>query len=688
MNKKTRDYFSKLNTVKNSPPAVLAELDAPEIDFVPGFQGLIFREQALAENLELRIPRWEDYSSDPSNPDTVRVFIKPADNAEYGDPFITFQFSFDVTLPEAFATTNIVRGRRPPGFWDIKYEVFIVRIPNLSESDPLRLIVDTDAPYASSPGNPPPPILPAGVTLPIDLADFPPAPNDRLFFSIPDYVLQGRAPGDRLRLFYNGSDTPYEPNPPATDVNWPVTDLTFPLPRSVVAAGPDGFNTLRYELVDAAGNVSRLSSSLSFDVALMPAPKNLKAVLINRASPGDGLFDRVDASIDFGMIVRIPAYDDFQRGNDGDYFDVTLSTSVGSETISGTPLGSTSFPVPITVPLHTLLALYGASTGDLPLTVTYVIKRRSVTYPPAPSTTINLNLHVVGPTPTDPPDLVNTDLNPVVIKGVNAVGAEGNDNELLPIHANRPANAHITLWDEAPTPDAEDFLIRLYYEGDLASSRTITGGVADQLVTPPLQIPWALIAKHGNAPPLKQAYYTIGTATSTNRQESVFTQVDVQANVQALAQPEVRNLEMAGGPPGLINCNTVRPLNTDGNITVYIPPSSFFEPFMVVRVDWKGYSDNTGTTEVPAAAGFTNSPPLTTAMIALGFEVNLGPFSTIMKLIQPDQGTRLMGSARINYTIQLPSGPLTSSDALHLSRAIKAGASPTYCDNTPVPAAP
>ncbi|MGY2254194.1 hypothetical protein [Pseudomonas reactans] len=688
MNKKTRDYFAKLNAAENPPPAVLAELAAPEIDFIPGFPGLIYRVQALAENLELRIPRWEDYSNDPRDPDIVHVYIKPADDAEYGAPFITFQFSFDATLPEAFATTNIVRGRRPPGFWDIKYEVFIVRVPNLSESDPLRLIVDTDAPYASFPGNPPPPILPAGVTLPIDLADFPPAPNDRLFFSIPDYVLHGRAPGDGLRLLYNGSDTPYEPDPPATDVNWPVTDLRFPLPRSVVAAGPDGFNTLRYELVDAAGNVSRLSSSLSFDVALMPAPRNLRAPLINRASPGDGLFDRVDASIDFGMIVRIPAYDDFQRGNDGDYFDLTLSTSVDTETIRGTPLGSTSFPVPIAVPFHTLVGLYGASTGDLPLTVTYVIKRRSVTYPPAPSTLINLNLRVLGPTPTDPPDLVNTDLNPVVIKGVDAGGVEGNDNELLPIHANRPVNAHITLWDEAPTPDAEDFLIRLYYEGELASSRTITGGVADQLVTPPLEIPWALIAKHGNAPPLKQAYYTIGTATSTNRQESVFTQVDVQANVQALAQPEVRNLEMGGGPPGIINCTTVRPLNTDGNITVYIPPSSLFEQFMVVRVDWKGYSDNTGTTEVPAAAGFTNSPPLTPAMIALGFEVNLGPFSTIMKLIQPNQGTRLMGAARINYTIQLSSGPLTSSDALHLSRAIKAGASPTYCDNTPVPAAP
>ncbi len=688
MNKKTRDYFAKLNAAKNPPPVLLAELAAPEADFVLGFPGLISRQQALAENLELRIPRWEDYSNDSSSPDTVRVFIKPADEAEYGDPFITFQFSFDATLPQAFATTNIVRGRRPPGFWDIKYEVYIVRIPNLSESDPLRLIVDTDAPYASSANNPPAPILPPGLTLPLDLADFPPAPNDRLFFSIPDYVTQGRAPGDRLRMYYNGSDTPYAPDPPSTAVDWLVTDLRFPFPKSVVEAGEDGFNTLRYELLDAADNVSRLSLSLSFDVAFMPVPRNLRQPLINRAFPGDSLFDRVDASLDLGMIIRIPAYDDFQRGDDGDYFDITLSTSIGTETLAGNPLGSSTFPVAITVPFHILVALYGASMGDLPLTVTYVVKRRSVTYPPAPSTTINLNLHVVGPTPTDPPDLVNTDLNPVVIRGVNSVGDEGGDNELLPIHANRPANAYIRLWSAAPTPDTEDFVIRLFYEGELAATRLITGGMADEEVTPALQIPWPLIAKHGNAPPLKQVYYTIGTATSTNRQESIVTPVDVKANVLALAQPEVRNLELIGGPPGIINCSTVRPLNTDGNVTVYIPPSNLFEQFMVVRVNWRGFSDNTGTIEVPAAAGFTDSIPLTPAMIALGFEVNLGPFSTIMKLIQPDQGSRLMGSARIDYTIQTPSGPLTSSDALHLSRAIKTGATPTYCDNTPVPTAP
>ncbi|SFX30538.1 hypothetical protein SAMN03159316_1524 [Pseudomonas sp. NFR02] len=688
MNKRTRDYFARLNSVKNPPPAVLAELAPPEVEFVPGFPGLIYREQALSEELELKIPRWEDFSTDPAAPDTVFVYIKPVDDAEYGLPFITFEFNFDAALPQDHATVNIARGRRPPGLWDIKYEVYIVRIPNLSESDPMRLIVDTDAPYASSPNLPPAPILPAGLTLPIDETDFPAAPNDRLFFSIPDYVLNGRAPGDRLRAFYGGSDTPYAPDPPSTEVDWPVTDLRFPLPKSVVSAGPDAFNTLRYQLLDAAGNPSQLSSSLRLDVALLPAPANLKQPLIGRAFPGDNRFDRIDGSIDLGMIVRIPAYDNPQRGNDGDVFDVILSTSVGTETIEGTSLGGTSFPVPIVVALHILQILCGVLTGDVPLTVTYVIRRRSVTYPAAPSTIINLNLHVVGPTPTDPPELTNTDLDPVVIKGVNAAGVEGADNELLPEHANRPANAYITLWDEAPTPDAEDFFIRLWYEGELAATRQITGGIAGAPVTPPLQIPWALIAKHGNAPPMKQVHYTIDAGLGTNRQESEVTSVDVQANVQSLAMPEVRHLELFGGPPGVINCNTIRPLNTDGNVIVFIPPSRLFEEFMVVRVDWKGYSDNAGTTEVTAAAGFKDSPPLTPAMISLGFEVNLGPFSTIMKLIQPHQGTRLMGAARINYTIQLTSGPLTSSDALHLSRSIKSGANPTYCDNTPVPAAP
>ncbi|MBT2372379.1 hypothetical protein [Pseudomonas fluorescens] len=680
MNKKTRDYFAKLNAAKNPGSVRLAELPPGEVDFVPGFPGLIYREQALAENLELRIPRWEDYSTDPSNPDTVRVYIKPVDDSEYGSPFISFQFSFDATLPEAYATTNIARGRRPPGHWDIRYDVFIVRIPNLSESDPMRLIVDTDAPYSASPNNPPAPMPPAGLTPPIEAADFPAPPDDRLLFTFADYVAFGRAPGDTLRAYYNGSDTPYV-------VDWPVTDaLNFPLPKGVVEAGPDGFITLRYELVDAAGNISRLSSSLQLDVALMPRPADVRQPLINRAFPGDNLFDRVDASLDSGMLVGIPAYTNFQRGNDGDYFDVTLSTSLGSRTVPNFPLGSNSFPVQVPIPFFTLEELYGATVGNLSLTVTYVIKRRTVTYPPAPATIIDLNLHVVGPTPTNPPDLVNTDLLPALIKGVDAGGTEGADNELLPEHANRPARVYITLWSEAPTPDAEDFTIRIYYEGDLAATIPITSGMAGQVV--PSSISWTLISKHGNAPPLKQVYYTISATGSPNRQESVITPVDVLANVKALDQPQVRNLEMGGGAPGIINCNTIRPLNTDGNIRVFIPPSDLFERFMVVRVSWRGFSDNTGTVEVTAASGFTDSQPLTPTDIALGFEVDLGPFSTIMKLIQPDQGTRLMGSARINYTIQTIDGPLTSSDALHLSRAIKVGATPTYCDNTPVPPAP
>ncbi|AZE60935.1 MULTISPECIES: hypothetical protein [Pseudomonas fluorescens group] len=686
MNKKTRNYFANLKSAVNPSSVVSSQLEAPEVDFIPGFPGLIYREQALSEELELRIPRWEDYSVDNSSQDLVRVFIKPVDAAEYGERFIEFTAFFDAALPQSYATTNIARGRRPPGHWDIKYDVFIQRTGNTSESAEMRLIVDTEAPYSLSPNRPPAPILPAGLTLPIEEADFPPPPNDRLFFSIPDYV--DRAPGDTMRLYYGESDDPYLPDPSSTNVFWPVTDLRFPLPKSVVQAGPDAFNPLQYELLDASLNISRLSSSLRLDVALLPAPANLKQPLIGRAFPGDNRFDRADASIDQGMIVRIPAYDNPQRGNDGDVFDVTLSTSIATETIEGTSLGGTSFPVPIAVPFHILQRLYGASTGDLQLTITYVVKRRSVTYPPAPATIINLNLYVVGPTPTDPPDLTNTNLNPIVVKGVDASGVEGADNELLPEHANRPANAHLTLWDESPTPDTEDFFIRLWYEGELAATRQITGGVADQPVTPPLQIPWALIAKHGNAPPLKQVHYTIDTGLGTNRQESPVTSVDVQANVLALSMPEVRNLEMAGGPPGVINCNTIRPLNADGNITVFIPPSDLFEPTMVVRVNWQGYSDDAGTTPVPASVGFKDSPPLTGPMIALGFEVILESFSTLMKTIQPHLGVRLMGSARINYTIQLPTGPLTSSDALHRSRSVKSGASPAYCDNTPVPPAP
>jgi hypothetical protein len=61
--------------------------------------------------------------------------------------------------------------------------------------------------------------------------------------------------------------------------------------------------------------------------ALFPEPSNFKAPTIDLAVPGDQLLDRQDTAQLNGAIIRVPAYDDFLRGADGDVLSVTLTTS-------------------------------------------------------------------------------------------------------------------------------------------------------------------------------------------------------------------------------------------------------------------------------------------------------------------------------------------------------------------------
>ena len=314
------------------------------------------------------------------------------------------------------------------------------------------------------------------------------------------------------------------------------------------------------------------------------------------------------------------------------------------------------------------------------MTVSYLIRRRSVTYPATFTTTTGINLFVEGPANPNDPDQTNPNLNAPIVRGEDATGTEGNDNEVTPDHANRRANVYIVLWSVAPTPDARPFTLYLFYEGVQVGQLFVPSGVANQLVT--LQIPWSVISEHGNG--LKRVHYAIGAEGSTNRQYSPVTLVTVTANIINLAPPVVRNLIGSG----IINCTSFRPVGPPpGNIVVFIPASEHFTVGMIVTVHWKGYRDDAGMIEVPAVAGSKDSPPLTQAMVNLGFEVELEDYFTRFKPIQPTHDDRLAGSARVYYSIVLASGPVNSSEATPRVRGqLVGGATGTFCDGTAVPA--
>ncbi|WP_252193616.1 hypothetical protein [Pseudomonas sp. TAE6080] len=647
---------------------------------VPGFPGLINRITALKETLEYLIPRWEDFSTNPAFPDTLRVWMWPLGGSQPSEPFITLTIS---SPAPAGVPVNIALGQRPPGTYWLIYEVYIDSIGNTSRSARQLLIVDLAPPYYSHVGPIPPPLPPADLPTPASLSYFQGLPDQTAWFTIPDYLSNGQAPGDYALLYYNNSDEPYLPTPGSTDPKWLIPDdRRFPLPLSVVMLFLDGLCSLRYELYDAAGNPAKLSSQFLFDVALFPAPSNFKAPTIDLAVPGDHEIDLKDAAQLNGAIIRIPAYDNFLRGAEGDVISVTLTTSLGSQTLPDVPLGSNAFPLQVHASYRTLVALYGATIGPLNMTASYTIKRRSVTYPVPQTVTTDLLLFVVGPTNPNAPEPINPDLNPVVVRGEDATGTEGNPNELTPEHANRPANAYIRLWGNPPTPDARDFTIYLFYAGVQVAEFFVAGGAANQEIK--LQIPWSVIALHNNG--LKQVHYTIGSAGNQNRQFSPQTTVNVTANIISLIAPVIRNL--AGSGSGIINCASFRPERpVPGNIVIFIPPSEHFRVGMIVTVHWRGYRDDAGMNEVTAVAGSKNSIALTQAMVTTGFEMTLEDYFTRFKPIQPTTDDRLAGSAKVHYSIVTAGGTVNSTEATPRVRGQVVGASgPVFCDGTVVPA--
>ncbi|MEN5151927.1 hypothetical protein [Pseudomonas orientalis] len=677
MKRQTLDAIRNFQNERKANPDVLAFPDAKLEGEVPGFPGLITKSVALSEDMMVTIPRPDDFSTNPLEPDVYTLWVQPNDEADWVNPIIVPAANVSATGLEI----NVVRGRRPVGINKLKYAIEVFNLGNKTESNPQLLIIDLEAPYESWVGTIPAPIPPADLPDSVDADYFLSKPNETAIFTFPDYVGQGKAPGDRALLYFANSDEPYLPVPGDPNPFWTIpADLSLPLPLSVVQAHPDALHSLRYVIVDAAGNESRLSGAFYLDVSLFPKPGNFKAPTIDLAVPGDGLINRADVAALNGAIVRIPLYDNVLRAND--MLSITLTTSAGSKPLPDFPVGSAIFPVPVHVDYATLVALYGATVGLLQLTVSYAVKRRSVSYPAGLTATTDLDLFVVGPTP-DGPDPINTKLNPVRVIGVRLDGSEGpDDNQLTPAHASRDAIARIRLWDEPPTPDARDFTIKLFYNGEVVDTRLITGGVADEEVD--MRIPWADIFDGKNG--TKLAYYTIESAGTSNKQQAPLTPVDVTAIVISLDRPVVRNLTGTG----FINCDSFRPVGPPpGDLIVFIPPSNEFQIGTVVTLNSQGYSNDDGTSPVAAAVGMRTRTILTQNDINLGFEMNLGPYADIFKTIQPNSAARLTGSMKLWYTIPFAGSPLKSDEALHRARGHKAGAPGTpgtFCDGTPVPA--
>lgn len=93
MEKKTLELIRCFETRRRAAPQLNALPDGSYEGQVSGFPGLINRNTALKETMEFLIPRWDDFSTDPSFPDTVSVWMWPLDDPRPADPFTTFTVS-------------------------------------------------------------------------------------------------------------------------------------------------------------------------------------------------------------------------------------------------------------------------------------------------------------------------------------------------------------------------------------------------------------------------------------------------------------------------------------------------------------------------------------------------------------------------------------------------------------------
>lgn len=658
---------SKQTGVESTPVPVV--LPAPTITGLVDpieYPGLIFREAADKNFLEVDIPLWSPAPTNPLRPDTLDIHLD-----DFPDFLATGRISsepvfFPPPIPD-FYTVNIARRFLTEGDHTLSYRV-IQSSGNDSGSFGAPLVIDRTAPYDSIPDGPRRLTLPPGWAGSVTQALLDANPTG-VPFGIPAYVAEGAQPGDRWRL-YNGDSLEVLAEGPV----FPDSVVRF---TQALADMGDGPRRLRYRLVDVAGNISDASFELPITVGLRPAPvlspPGVRDAL-SLTGVGDRLINRIDTAASSGMFVIIPIYD-ADRAND--QLLVRLTTTHGSRDVGPYPLGGSALPYNFHVAFQTLVDLYATSTGRINLRVDYAVDRGGVMHWVPTPTNIDLDLQVGGPINPWEPELINPNLPLPILTGRGS----GLTNELDERDSQMNADVVVRLWSGAPPPSAMRFWINLFYQNDLVDRKEVDPATAMPGDEIHMEVAFPFIQKHSNnVIPLRWEIEISGT---TNRVSSPSQDINVNANVIAFPPPRVPKAleEIPGIAPAEIVCSTLQ--GPDREVHVFVPPHELLAVGMIITLNWTGCSDNDGAVPIPAASGPFLFGPLNFEQTQLGFTVPVRPYETYVK---PISAAALdMGSVNITYTVPIigtPS-PVLSAEAILLVRGIRPGL--VYCDGSPWP---
>ena len=535
---------------------------------------------------------------------------------------------------------------------------------SLGQSSPISTYkIDLDPPYLRV--QPPAPQY-TGAFPPGQVISLAQLTQFNLPFSIPDNVTTGLGawkPGDELTFFYNhgtpvtatevARQTP--PRPMAQTGNM----LTV-LANEITQGGPCFFT---YQIRDSQGNASLVSApSITFTIALDPAPENLQPIIIHQAP--DLVDDLVTIEdLKSGPTGEIPTYTNVDTTKDE--FRVRYNNGAWSP-------WSRVLSVPITLDQAFLSPLavadYANAKGPKSVGIAYEIRKNGDTFP-GPTTPFRVDFSVTGPSNPGIPGSINTRLIPASFLGTDAAAP----NIMEFAQAGKPVTVTVELWrtsDPAELPAPGMFLILVNPDGTfIAPAKEISNEIPGDFVT--WDIDWSVFQKLGNGKH-NISYVVSPTATptsATNLNRALPREVEVRDAVTT-PLPAAKYVNATGGAFAQWACQALvapAPTNWEGRVAVDPDPRMVVGQLLTLVL--QVFRPRTGT---PRLFDQTQSfNVLVTPTIRDNGHIFRIPYAGFLEHAQ-------VGRAEATYTVPLNNGTLGRGTA---GVNVRTTLSFTRCDN-------
>ena len=582
-------------------------LRAPENAIIPeAFADGLLPIEALQSDLEIQIPKWPN----PRVDDELRIGFDSTIDPD-NDPADFIVTDANMSFPHSMFIPNI---KLTEGTHHLYYHVLAFSGLEI-ESTPQDVIVDKTAPNYGHKGGP--------VTLPSEVealgyvtAEFLTDNGDKLTATVPAYDLA--ADQDIIEFTYTSYTTGLHYSGTKTVVQG---DTSFEISGDEIRRCGEGIGSIRYYLMDRAGNESNESDDKTFGVFVAPLPGTLTAPVVRLAE--DGLIDVADTI--FGVEIEVPFFENAQAG---DRIIAHWGTKdLPSETISDP--SAEGFPVYIQVRRSDIEEV-GSSTFD----VSYTLHRGASYTKDSPPLSVEVDISVVGPVDPKPETPENEDLLAATVQGKVSL----TDNEIQIDDRGQGGTASVPFYDQAAIGD----IVTVYWGDDqtvAAPAKTLEQGDIDGGGPFVLDIDAAVIDPTPNNPAHK-VFYKLTKASNPNANRSMTTLVDVR-----LVGP--------GGPGGLqkavfLDTNDrgwlVEGPGTDPHTRVQIPAYENAKLGDTIDFRWVGTEGLDGQgAEMPGTEFKQDDIAVTDDIIANGLIVEV-PYANIL----PIGG---YNSANVTYTV-------------------------------------